>query len=400
MSDYIKQYVIVGNGVAGMIAAEEIRKIDKSCSIKLLSLEKYLTYYRVKLSHYISRDFEPQELLIHNESWYKDRNIEVILGATVSSIDAIHSTVILENGETISYNKLLLANGSSSFVPPVQGQEKKGVFALRSLNDLKNIQNHLTDCEAVSVIGGGLLGLEAAWALKEKGLAVNIVEFFPTLLPRQLDEELANYVKEKLEKLGLRIHLSSVSQEILGNERVTGIALKDGRTINSDMILFSTGIKPNIEIAQGTTLATNKGIIVDETMKTSLDQIYAAGDVAEYNGVVMALWSTATDQGKIAAKNMLGGNEAYSVQQPATLLNLGDFSMFSVGEVKANSQNMSYHKDNVFHKLFIEDGKLVGGVLTGNVKKMGVLKKAVNERKDLSELLEKGLDVLETLDRL
>jgi len=400
MSDKIMQYVIVGNGVAGMTAAEEIRKFDKGCSIKLLAQEKYLTYYRVKLSHYINKNFEPKDLFIHNEVWYKERNIEVILGTKADFIDTTNSSVILENGDKIYYDKLLLANGSSCFVPSVLGQEKEGVFALRNLHDLERIQNYLPNCKEVSVIGGGLLGLESAWALKDKGLAVNVVEFCHTLLPRQLDEELADYVKNKLEMLGLKIHLSSISQEIFGDSAVKGLSLKNGNTINSDMILFSAGIMPNIEIVKQTGIVVNKGIVVDENMKTSLDHIYAAGDVAEFNGVVMALWSTATDQAKVAAKNMTGGNETYSVQQPATLLSLGDFSMFSAGEIKTNAQDMAYHKENIFHKLFIKDGKLMGGVLIGDVKKMGILKKAVTQNKDLSALLENNMSVLEILNNL
>lgn len=400
MSGKIMQYVILGNGVAGMTAAEEIRKIDKGCSIKLLTEEKYLTYYRVKLSHCISKDFESKDLLIHNEGWYKERNIEVILGIKANSIDTINSRVVLENGCNISYDKLLLANGSSCFIPPVLGKEKKGVFALRTLDDLKNIQSYFPNCKEVSVIGGGLLGLEAAWALKDKGFTVTVVEFSHILLPRQLDEELAGYVKNKLELLGLKIYLSSSSQEILGDEVVKGLSLKDGRAIASDMILFSAGIIPNTKIVKETGIVVNKGIVVDERMKTSLDHIYAAGDVAEFNGVVMALWSTASDQAKIAAKNMAGGNETYSVQQPATLLSLGDFSMFSVGEIRTNSQDIAYQKENIFHKLSIKDGKLVGGVLIGDVKKMGALKRAVNQNKDLSALLESNMNLLDILNSL
>ena len=396
----IKKYVIVGNGVAGMTAAEEIRKIDKDSEIKLLCEEEYLTYYRVKLSHFISKDFQPQDLLVHNQDWYKSKNIDVALGAKVKSIRVADSLVVLENGDTIPYDKLLLSNGGSPFIPPVMGSHKEGVLALRTLNDLVKIQSYLRNCNEVTVVGGGLLGLEAAWALRERGLKVHVVEYFSYLLPRQLDEDLAGYVKDRLEKMGLTIHLSAASHEILGEHKVHSLELKDGRMVHSDMILFSTGVKPNLDIVQETGLTVNKGIVVDHKMKTSIDNIYAAGDVAEYNGVVMGLWSTASEQGKIAGKNMTGNQEVYSPSQPATLLSIGDLSLFSAGEIKSNYETLCHREGQVFYKLFIEGGKLIGAVLIGDIKKMGGVKKAVTERKDLSDLISKGLSPLEIINNL
>lgn len=400
MEDNIMTYVIIGDGVAGMTAAQEVRKIDKDSQIKILSEEKYLPYYRVKLSHFISKSFKPEDLLIHNDYWYRERNIDVSLNTKVKGVDVINSRVVLENGDNINYNKLLIATGSSSFIPPVEGADKNGVYALRSLYDLQNIQAFIKNCEEVAVVGGGLLGLEAAWALMERGLTVHVVEFSPYLLSRQLDEELATHIMSKLEEKGLKIHLSAASQEILGEESVTGILLKDGREIKADMVLFSTGVRPNINILPGSDIAINKGVIVDDRMRTSHKDIYAAGDVAEFNGVILSLWSVATDQGKIAGKNMAGEEESYALPQPATLLNIGEISAFSVGEIKENMETLSHHEGDVFHKLFIEDGKLIGGVLTGDVKKMVVLKKAVNSKADLSSFLKQGMGVEEILNNI
>ncbi len=395
-----KEFIIVGNGVAGMTAAEEIRKRDKDAGIRIITGEKYLTYYRVKLSHFIGKSFELKDVLIHDESWYRERDIEVIMDTKVKKIDVAQSKVMLESGEELSYDQLLLANGSSSFIPPVPGTEKTGAYALRNLYDLNEIQQHLQDCKEVAVIGGGLLGLEAAWSLKERGFIVHVLEFFPYLLPRQLDEELAGYVKEKLEEEGLKIHLSAASQELVGDGKIKGILLKDGTTIPADMVLFSTGVKPNTDIVVDTEIHFNKGIQVDEHMRTNVKNIYAAGDVAEFKGIVMGLWSTAMDQGKVAGKNMTGANESYDLPQPATLLNIGGLSVFSVGEIGGEKQILGYREGQIFHKLFMEEGKIIGGVLTGDVKKMAALKKAVNGRKDISDLLNQGLNGLEILNQL
>lgn len=395
-----KNYIIIGNGIAGMTAAEEIRKSDKNSKIKIFSEESYLTYYRIKLSHSISQDVKPQDLLIHNEDWYKERNIEVFLNKKVKAIDPDNLRIFLENGEGVSYDKLLLANGSQPSIPPIEGINQEGVYALRTVQDLQNLQGYLKDCKEVAVIGGGLLGLEAAWSLKERGLKVHVLEFFPYLLPRQLDEELAIYVKERLETQGLNIHVSAATKEILGSDKVVGVQLGDGRKIPADMVLLSTGVKANIDILKDSGIDTNRGVIVDANMKTTVDNIYAAGDIVEYNGVLLALWSDAVQQGKIAAKNMLGIREDYSLPEPATLLSIGGFSAFSVGEIKDTEENISYKEGDIFHKLFIENGKLIGGVLTGNVKKMAVLKKAVNENLDISSLLNKNMHIPDILDNI
>lgn len=385
-------YVIIGNGIAGLSAAEEIRKADSQATIKIISQENYLTYYRVKLSHFISKDPELKQLLIHDENWYKERNIEIVLGRRVEKIDPIQATIQLDNGEEVAYDKLLIANGSKPFVPPVEGVEKKGVYTLRSLEDLKEIQDYLKDCKEVAVIGGGLLGLEAAWALQERGLKVNVIEFFDYLLPRQLDQELSSYVKEQLEARKLNIHLSAAAQEIVGDEKVTSVRIKDGRNISADLVLFSAGIRPNLEIVEGTDIQINKGIIVDGFMRTSVKNIYAAGDVAEMKGSAMGLWSVAMDQGKVAGKNMVGNSIIYAPIQPATMLSIGGLSLFSAGEINHEKKTLVYRSQEVFHKLFVEEGKLIGGVLTGDVKKMAKLKKAVNDKVEIQAMIEQGMN--------
>lgn len=395
------KYVIIGNGIAGLSAAEEIRKGDKEASIKIISKEKYLTYYRVKLSHFINKlDYKLKDLMVHDESWYKEKNIELLLNTEVKSINTKTKELIIDDNNSIKYDKLLIANGSRPFVPPIDGINKEGVFALRTIDDLDEVQNYFKKCQTVSVIGGGLLGIEAAWAIRKMGKKVNIIEFFPYLLPRQLDEELGKYLEKNLEKEGLKFYLDAAAEKMEGNNKIESIMLKDGRKIDTDGVLVSTGIRSNIKIAEGSPIEIDRGIVVDKNMKTNVEDIYAAGDIAQFNGMVLALWSAAMDQGKIAGKNMLGESKEYTLPNSATTLMIGDIKMFSVGQIGDVEEELSIKGEDYFHKLFIKEGRLVGGVLFGDIKKMIALKNAVNEKRDISEMLNENLSGEEILNRL
>ncbi|WP_026894047.1 NAD(P)/FAD-dependent oxidoreductase [Clostridiisalibacter paucivorans] len=387
------KYLIIGNGIAGLSAAQEIYKRDEQGKVTIVSSEEYLTYYRVKLSHYISKNFDNNELMVKKEGWYKDKNIDIILGSIVENIDTDNNVVKLDDGRELRYEKLLLANGSRPFVPPVAGKYKKGVLALRTLKDLRYIKNYFEDCNSVTVIGGGLLGLEAAWAIKELGKKVNVVEFFPYLLPRQLDEELSNKFKYILEKKGLDFYLGAAAEEVLGEEKVEGLKIKDGPEIKTDAILFSAGIRSNIGIAEKTKIDVGRGIKVDNYLRTNIDNVFAAGDIAEVNSVTLGLWTAANEQGKIAGINMTGGSKEYKLPEPYTMLNIADTSLFSVGDVKDFDDVVEFNDDEnaVYHKLFLRDKKIIGAALIGDISKMVKVKNAVNNNLDISQDLENGL---------
>ncbi len=399
MKNTNERFVIIGNGIGGLTAAEEIRKENQTASIIIISQEDYLTYYRMKLSHSISKEVTMKDLLVHGEDWYDERAIQVLLGKRAEQIDTENKCVILEDGKQIPYDKLLIANGSTPFMPSLPGIEKQGIYSLRTFKNLKDIQNYLRDCREVAVVGGGLLGIEAAWALKDRGLKVHIIQHTGYLLGRQLDEELADYVREWLEREGLIIDLFADIQELRGDQKVREIYTKDNRTIPADMVLFSIGVRPNINIAEGTGLKVNRGILVNQRLKTSIDDIYAAGDIAEVENAASGLWTISMEQGKVAGKNMAGAEIDYVPAQPATILSIGAFSLFSVGKVGNRLEEISYKNKDVFHKLFMEDGKLVGGVLIGDTKKMAKLKKAVQDRVSIKDMAEKGWDALEIIQQ-
>ncbi|NLV75442.1 MAG: NAD(P)/FAD-dependent oxidoreductase [Tissierellia bacterium] len=382
------KYLIIGNGIAGLSAAKEIRKKDANGSITMVSSEPYLTYYRLRLTECLYKECNEEEMLVNNKEWYEENNIEVILNKIVEKLDTKNNRIRLDDATEIQYGKLLIATGSRPFIPPVAGKYKQGVLALRTLKDLNYIKNYFRTKNNITVIGGGLLGLEAAWALKQLGKEVNIVEFAPYILPRQLDEELSNKLEDRLIEEGFNLYLNSQATEILGGIVANGIKLDDGSEIKTDAILFSVGIRPNLDLIRDTEIEFNKGVIVDKNLKTNIDNIYAAGDVIEVNGKIIGLWTSSNEQGKIAGKNMAGENLNYAEPSPYTSLQLGEIKLFSIGNINEYDEIYEYIWEEVHHKLFVKDNILSGAILFGDIKDMGKVKTGVENKMDIDKYLE------------
>ena len=383
------KYLIIGNGIAALAAAKEIRKNDEEGSIIMVTNESSHTYYRVKLTEYISKDFEDDDLLVSKKEWYDEKNVKVMLSKIVEKIDVENQTIRLDDSEEIKYEKLLIATGSRPFIPPINGKFKEGVFALRSLKDLHYIKDYLKNCDDVSVIGGGLLGLEAAWSLKQLGKDVSIVEFAPYLLPRQLDKDIANKLEQKLSELGFKIFLDSQAQEITGEGKAKGIKLNGERMIKTDAILVSSGIRPNLDLVRETEVKHDKGIIVNNKMETNIDNIYAAGDVVEVDGMVLGLWTSGNEQGKTAGGNMTGGNLEYNIPKLFATLKIGDIELFSVGVINDFDKVYEYKEEEkgIHNKIFVKEGKMVGAILFGDLKEMVKIKNAVISKADVNEYI-------------
>lgn len=385
------KYLIIGNGISALSAAKEIKQNDIDSNITMISNEEYPTYYRIKLTEALGKDMEEKDFIINDMSWYNERNINLILRKIVEKIHIDESSVTLDDGTKIKYDKLLIASGSSPFIPPINGKYKQGVFALRGLKDLELIRNNLKKGDKVTIIGGGLLGLEAAWALKSIGKTVSVIEFSPYLLPRQLDKELGEKLAKKLKENGINIYLDSTVEKIEGNDEATGIVIDSGEEIKSNTILVSTGIRPNIDLVRQTNISINKGILVDETLKTNIDNIYAAGDVVEYNNKIVGLWTTSMEQGKIAGANMSGKKMEYIEPKPFSSLRIGDIKLFSAGDILDYDQIYEY-KDgkDIHHKIFVKDGSIHGAILFGDIKEMGKIKSMVFSKVDIEVYLKEG----------
>lgn len=382
------KYLIIGNGIAALSAVKEIRKNDKDNKITMVSSEGSLTYYRVKLTSLISKDFTEEEVLVNKESWYEENNVDVILNKIVEELDCKNNTIKLDDGSRLEYEKLLIATGSRPFIPPINGKYKEGVFALRSLRDLNQFKDYIASKDRVTVIGGGLLGLEAVWALKEAGKEVDVIEFGPYLLARQLDEEISRKLEEELKKSGVNVYLSSQTEEIMGESSVDGVRLNGDRIIETGAVLVSAGVRPNLDLVLQGDLACDKGIIVNDKLETNIDNVYAAGDVIERDGMVLGLWTASNEQGKIVGSNMTGGQLKYDNPKLFALLQIGDIKLFSAGEINDEEKVYEYKAEGVHNKIFTRQGNIIGAILYGDTKEMTKLRPLVFENRPVEEFLE------------
>ncbi|MEJ2725344.1 MAG: FAD-dependent oxidoreductase [Deltaproteobacteria bacterium] len=273
------------------------RKHDQEGQITLVTEESVPFYYRLRLNELVSGDVSEDQLIAKKDSWYEDRGIHVQLGKRIVEGGPAAGAVITQDNQRIMYDRLLIATGSHSFIPPIKGADRKGVFALRSIQDARDIVGWAKGIDRVVLIGGGLLGLEAGNALRKLGKRVMVVEFFPRLLPRQLDIDGAQRLQTMMEGMGFSFRLGATTREIAGDDQAAGVILEGEETLPAQMVIISAGVRPNLEMAEALKLDYDKGIKVDERMRTNQPGIYAAGDVAEFKGIPYGIWMAAMEQG-------------------------------------------------------------------------------------------------------
>lgn len=384
----MKQYVIIGNGVAGTTAAEYIRKNDEQGNITIITDEDLPFYYRIRLNEFISGDIQEGDLVAKADAWYRERKIDLKLETRVAGGSADEKFVVTDRQEKFPYDALLVATGSHSFVPPIAGSEKKGVFALRSIQDARDIIAWTRERHNVVLIGGGLLGLEAGNALAKLGKKVMVVEFFPRLLPRQLDVEGAKRLQNILEGMGFSFRLGAKTQEITGKDVLDGVLLEGGERLAAEMIVISAGVRPNMELADSLGLEVDKGIKVDEHLRTNKPDVYAAGDVAEFRGMPYGIWPAAMEQGKIAGANMSGEDVKYEGTTMANSLKVAGIDLASAGNIDADGELESkvVQDEKVYKKMVIDGNKVVGCIMLGDTKGFNRVTEAMAEGRDASSL--------------
>lgn len=372
-------YLIIGNGIAGLSATEEIRKKDPQGKILIVSEEKPSTYWRTRLSDLISKDFTDDEIFVKKEPWYNERKIEERLSTKVVRIDPEKRIAYLAGGEEIEFRKALIATGARAFVPPITNVDSKGVFAIRTVDDLRSFKEYVSDKKEVVVIGGGILGLEAAFSAQKLGLNITVIESFDYLLARQLDRELSEKLEENLNNMGITTYTGKNTQEILTKDgAVCGVKLADGTEIPADAIMVQAGIRSNIKMAQESGLETDRGIMVNDHLETSYEGIFAAGDCAQIGQFTIGLWTSSQEMGKIAGHNMTGDSESYKQPKPFSTLMLGDIKLFSAGMNSGEGiEEEKKEIDGKIYKLFKKEDSYVGGILWGDIMYQNDVKNVV-----------------------
>ncbi len=394
----MKRYVIIGNGVAGVTAASEIRAADPEGQITIFSEEPEPFYYRVRLPEVLSGQVEANKVVIHPINWFRENQLELLLGETAVEVDLMAREVQGSQGSRIGYDALLLATGARSFIPPVPGADKAGVFALRSVADARSITARAGLIESVILIGGGLLGLEAGYGLSRLGLKIQVVEFFDRLLPRQMDPAGAARLQKILEGMGFSFYLGARAKEIIGTGEAEGLLLEDGQTLKSGLVLFSAGIRPNLDLAKAMGLDTDKGVTVDDHLRTSQDDVWAAGDLVEHRQRLYGIWPAAKDQGVVAGKNMAGDDVVYEGTVMSNSLKVVGVDLTSAGEIDADSEYEAavYEDENAYRKIVLDQGRIIGFIFFGLTQGVKECQAAMEKRLDVSgfegELADRSFD--------
>lgn len=368
INDTRDKFVIIGGGIAALSAAQSIRKRNRSAEVIILSEEDYLPYYRPALSDLLSEELPDKRLYVLDQAWFEENRVTVKIGTRAVKIDKDERTVITEQGEVITYNKLIIATGARSNIIPFKGVEKGGVFALRSLQDALSLKEALGKDKKAVVIGGGVLGLEAVWEMLSMGMEVSVIEHNQRLMPRQLDEPSSQRLQQLMIARGVRLFLGSDIEEILGEDQATGVLLKDGQVLEAELVLLSTGVKPNIELAQDAGLEIAQGVVVDNNMRTSAADIYAAGDVAQFGERLVGLWPVSLEMGRVAGAAAAGDWVEYKPPVLSTLLIAFDMEFFSIGEVnlppdQCRIVEVNDPPENYFKRSYFQNGVLVGEII-------------------------------------
>lgn len=300
-----EKLVLVGNGMAGIGTLEQILKLGGAYDITVFGSEPHPNYNRIMLSYVLEGSKTINDIILNDWNWYEDNNITLHTGTTVTRIDEHSKQVIADNGMAVSYDKVIIATGSNSFILPVPGCDKEGVVGFRDIADCDAMLAAAKQYNKAAVIGGGLLGLEAAKGLVNLGMDVTVVHLMEDLMERQLDRNASSMLQAELERQGVKFAMGKQTVELTGEQRVSGLQFSDGTTLAADFVVMAVGIKPNITVAKESGIAVNRGIVVDDYLQTSMQNVYSIGECAEHRGVCYGLVAPLFEQGMVLAKHLL-----------------------------------------------------------------------------------------------
>lgn len=363
--------VIIGNGMAAARFVEEMAKRALGrYAIAVIGDEPRLAYNRVLLSSVLAGEATSQEIELKSAAWWRDRGVTVTYGCAAQSVDLATRTVHLANGSNVPFSRLVFATGSMPLRLPVSGSDLVGVHTFRDSRDVDQLLALAEAKARVVVVGGGLLGLEAAYGLAKAGSKVTLLHLMDRLMERQLDAPAAALLKRLVEMKGVEVLLGANTKRILGAEKVEGVELADGRTIAADAVVFAAGIRPNAALAKEAGVPVNRGIVVDDRLRTGIENVYALGECAEHRGTCYGLVEPAYEQAKVLADYLADGAADYAGSVVATNLKVSGVSVFSAGDFLASgdSETLVFNDERrgTYKKLVVADGCLKGAVLVGD----------------------------------
>jgi nitrite reductase (NADH) large subunit len=414
-------YVVLGNSAAGLTAIDAIRQRDKEGPITLISKEPDPAYSRVALPYILSREKTLNQITLQGDDYFKANKVETIIGTGASALDVKRKALTLEDDRTVQYDKLLIATGSISRVPPVQGIEEADVCYHWTLADTRKLEKQMANAKSCFVIGAGFISLLTVSALiKVARLKYTVVELADQVMPQLLDQRGGQALERGMREKGIEVILGDSVSAIEGGNGSYTITLKSGKTHQADMIVCGTGVRPNIDFLKGSGLDIQLGILTNERQETNVADVYAAGDCAEgfdfLSGerVVHAIWPTAIEQGRVAGANMAGDSQTYPGSLSWNVTELFALTMASVGEFRDRPglEPVIFHNPaaNIYRKLLLDNGRIVGAVVIGraqHVQDMGVVQAMIRRRTDISrwrhllegERINYGMLAYETIKR-
>ncbi len=364
--------VVVGNGMAAARLVDELTKVALGrYAIAVIGDEPRLAYNRVLLSSVLAGETASHDIELRPASWWGDRGVTLKYGCVATEIDVGRRELKIANEESIGFSRLVLATGSTPLRLNVPGADLAGVYTFRDSRDVDMLLTLAARKKRVVVVGGGLLGLEAAYGLSKAGSSVTLLHLMDRLMERQLDAPAAELLKSLVERKGIKVLLNANTARLHGATHVEGIELSDGRRIDADAVVFAAGIRPNIALAKQAGIPFNRGIVVDDVMQTGAPDIFALGECAEHRGICYGLVEPAYEQARILTRHLAGGAASYGGSVVATNLKVSGVSVFSAGDFTGVDGSETIVLNDVRHgtykKLVISDGRLTGAVLVGDV---------------------------------
>jgi len=396
-------YVIIGNSTAAVGAVEGIRSIDPRSPITLISEEPYHTYSRPLISYYLAGKVIEEQMVYRPVNFYRDNKVGIFLGRRATNLDVESKKVTLEGGMTVSYDRLLLATGGKPFLPQIEGLTKKNVFTFTKWDDVKKIKETALPGNKAVVIGGGLIGLKAAESLSLIGAEVTVVELADRILSTILDTEAAPMVQEKLEERGIKFQLGTTASSILGEDTVEEVILNNGVKLQCNLLIFAIGVIPNADLVKNTPIKTNRGILVNEYMSTSVKDVYAAGDVAEGYDLLhkenrlLPIIPNAYKQGEVAGLNMANCITKFAGGFAMNSISFFGFPMITAGlQAETDSDGIEVlvrvcREKRAYRKVILRDNRVVGFILLNNIDRAGILTGLLKEQVDVGSFKDKLL---------